>query len=723
MILKPVKNISILALFLFILFSICVFSQTQRDYARLKADSLQEYYLKLKADSLQQIAAALKADSLLEIDAFKKADILQDKQQKEKAFRNIISAYPNNRYKSIVLLELFSLYLDDNKVEAALKYADQAVHSVPEELKVKIYDEVAYSLARKKVGLDTAAVYAQRAVSVSNAVYTNYRNIGLSVKYAGLSLNTQALVMHVLGKADSAFALENEAAGIEKNNPALLSTLAAYQEAAGYRFEALYTAAEAILFGNTGEALTNFNEWIRKVKPGIKEQDKLRKDIVDSTLKLFFNRPGRENKLRDNSTAGAFLSLLRTDLNQADTWVKEAVNSLNDSSKITDRVLFTKNYGLTLFAQGKYKEALEILNSVEDLADPLNVNFWYTLGKSYEKVKEYQKALDSYINGLVDFRMISLQIALRELGAKEGINEIKIESLIAKKRNKSSSFEPGRYKGNKPEDNVMLAELFTGADAEKCASADYAFDYLSEYFTRSEVAILEYHLHIPDPDPMANLETYSRYKYYDYGGFKDQHYDFGGHMELPVVFIQGTARIDGGGKKVFTKNKFDEYKYTLEKFLTKNSNVKLSGSVKQTNDSISVDLQINKESVIPDSASLHLALVEKSIQYPANSGVTKHIFVVRSLFNGPNGTPIKLGKGNESVSAAFNIIEFEEKLSKYLDNPTNDPTWVAVVSVPWKQRLDELDRGNLAVVAWVQINKTKEVLQTKYFDVPANNLK
>ena len=172
MILKPVKNISILALFLFILFSICVFSQTQRDYARLKADSLQEYYLKLKADSLQQIAAALKADSLLEIDAFKKADILQDKQQKEKAFRNIISAYPNNRYKSIVLLELFSLYLDDNKVEAALKYADQAVHSVPEELKVKIYDEVAYSLARKKVGLDTAALYAQRALSASMINHT-----------------------------------------------------------------------------------------------------------------------------------------------------------------------------------------------------------------------------------------------------------------------------------------------------------------------------------------------------------------------------------------------------------------------------------------------------------------------------------------------------------------------------------------------------------------------
>ena len=60
---------------------------------------------------------------------------------------------------------------------------------------------------------------------------------------------------------------------------------------------------------------------------------------------------------------------------------------------------------------------------------------------------------------------------------------------------------------------------------------------------------------------------------------------------------------------------------------------------------------------------------------------------------------------------------------KYLDDPTKDSTWVAVVRVPWKQRLDKLDRANLAVVAWIQDNKTKEVLQTKYFDVPANNLK
>jgi tetratricopeptide (TPR) repeat protein len=723
MFLKQVKNISIIASFFFILFSICVFSQTQKNYAKFKADSLEEYYVKLKADSLQKIAAILTADSLQEYNAFQKADILQDKQQKEKAFQNIISAYPGSKYKTDVFLELFSLYLNDNKVKAALKYADQAVHSVPEELKVKIYDEVAYSLAQKKVGLDTAAVYAQRAVSQSSTTSTNYRSIGLSVKYAGLSLNTQALVMNDLGKTDSAFALEKEAVSVDKDNPAFLSNLAAYQQAAGYRLEALYTSAKAILLGNTNEALTNFNEWILKGKSGIKEQDKLRKDIVDSTLKLFFNRPGNKNKLSDNSTAGAFLSLLRTNLNQADTWIKEAVNSLNDTSKITDRVLFTKNYGLTLFAEGKYNEALERLNSVEDLAGPLNVNFWYTLGKTYEKVREYQKALDSYIKGSVDLRMISLQIALRELGAKEGINEIKIESLIAKKRNEFSSFEPGLYKGNKPEGNVMLAELFTCADAEKCASADYAFDYLSEYFTRSEVAILEYHLHFPNPDPMANLETSSRYMYYDYGGFKEQHYDFGGHMELPVVFIQGTARIDGGGEKDFTKNKFDEYKYTVEKFLTRNSNVKLSGSVKQTNDSISVELQIKKESVIPDSAYLHLALVEKSIQYPASSGVSKHIFVVRSLFNAPNGTPVNLDKGNEAVSAAFNINEFEEKLSKYLDDPTKDSTWVAVVRVPWKQRLDKLDRANLAVVAWIQDNKTKEVLQTKYFDVPANNLK
>ena len=79
---------------------------------------------------------------------------------------------------------------------------------------------------------------------------------------------------------------------------------------------------------------------------------------------------------------------------------KRIYQFLNDNSEITDRILFTKNYALTLLAEGKDKEALNVLNSVKNLVDPRDVNFWYILGKTYVKVKEYQKALDFIFQAL-----------------------------------------------------------------------------------------------------------------------------------------------------------------------------------------------------------------------------------------------------------------------------------------------------------------------------------
>ena len=680
---KKVKNISILTELFFIFFPICVFSQSQESGQFSKADIAHQGNY-----------------------AYQRIDSLSEKQNRIVAFKSFILTYPDNPNKTNALMELFSIYLNDSKVKIALNYADQAVQFAPGQLKIGILDAIAYSLAHKKVGLDTAAVYTNRAVSESKKTHSNL------LKYGGMALDTKALIMFDLGQADSALALEKEAITVDRDNPDFLSHLATYQEAAGFRLLAIKTAATAILYGNTNEAVTNFNKWIEKERFSKKDQDKLRQVIGDSTLKLFFDKSKMEDKYRINSTAAAFLALIRTNLKQANEWIQESKNTLNDNSAIKDRVLITKNYGLVLFAEGKVKEAFSIFDAIERLAEPLDANFWYTVGKSYEKAHAYQKALDSYTNGLISFRFLSLQSALRKLSANENISQNKIESVITQKYNDNSSFEPGHYKGNNTKGNVILAELFTGADDQMSVSADFAFDYLSKYFTRNEVAILEYHQHIPSPDPMTNPNGFSRYLYYDKTA----------HMGVPTAIIEGTSRIYGGGSKEFTKNKFDEYKYSLEKFLSRHSDIKVNGFVNKVNDSISVNLQIDKEFDLPSGTSLHIALAEKTIDYSGGNEIKKHIFVVRNLFKGPAGTFLKSDKGTETVSVNFNLDEIEKGLDAYLTNPTKDPSWTITVLIHWKKWLGKLDHNNLAVVAWIQNDKSKEVLQAKYFDVPANNL-
>ena len=54
---------------------------------------------------------------------------------------------------------------------------------------------------------------------------------------------------------------------------------------------------------------------------------------------------------------------------------------------------------------------------------------------------------------------------------------------------------------------VVVVELFTGAECPPCVSADVAFDALLETYKPNEVVLLEYHLHIPGPDPLTNADS------------------------------------------------------------------------------------------------------------------------------------------------------------------------------------------------------------------------
>src|SRR5262245_27716729 len=63
-------------------------------------------------------------------------------------------------------------------------------------------------------------------------------------------------------------------------------------------------------------------------------------------------------------------------------------------------------------------------------------------------------------------------------------------------------------------DRVVLVELFTGAQCPPCVAADLAFDALAKTYKPTEVVLLEYHLHIPGPDPLTNADSEARQKYY-----------------------------------------------------------------------------------------------------------------------------------------------------------------------------------------------------------------
>ena len=85
-------------------------------------------------------------------------------------------------------------------------------------------------------------------------------------------------------------------------------------------------------------------------------------------------------------------------------------------------------------------------------------------------------------------------------------------------------------------------ELFTGTQCCPCVAADVALGALAQTYEPTELALLQYHMHIPGPDPMTNLDTEARWKHY-LGAFAPTKTQFG----VPTAVFNGkTFRVGGG---------------------------------------------------------------------------------------------------------------------------------------------------------------------------------
>src|SRR5262249_35647879 len=76
-------------------------------------------------------------------------------------------------------------------------------------------------------------------------------------------------------------------------------------------------------------------------------------------------------------------------------------------------------------------------------------------------------------------------------------------------------FKPEAFAGRKGKsDRGVLVEVFTGAECPPCAAVDLAFDGLMKTYKPADVVLLQYHVHIPGPDPLASPDSMKRVEDY-----------------------------------------------------------------------------------------------------------------------------------------------------------------------------------------------------------------
>ena len=629
--------------------------------------------------------------------AFRSATAIPGFADKAKAIEQFVLNYPSSKLKTRAYDALFDIYVEQGNEAGALQAAHNSLQTLPPEDRVSPYNRFAYALALNMLGLDTALAYIDRAIVMA----------GTSRSLSGFQ-DTKAYVLFRLQRFGEAERLQRVAIVGHENDPEYLSHLANYEKENGKFRDALKTMAKALFLGADQESKKDFLVWIDEADNEQSKRDELKRSVIMATVHSHIDTLKGVALTSGKSNAAIVMSDLGVELPTAKNWAEESVKSLDKKSSIEHVIRFNLGLSLVLSAEQKYREALSYLETIQELVDPYETKYWIALATTHQSLGNQRKAIEAYMQGLIPRNDKTLRQRLenlykKEFGTVEGVDK-ELDSL----RNANANFKPGEYgTSTTPYGKVVLAELFTGAECGPCASSDVAFDALSEFYPRTALAIVEYHVHIPGPDPMTTNETWDRYVW-------------GEGQGTPTVIIDGRESILGGGPRTVARNRFGVYRYAIQKFDSDRPRLDLSMKVQAKDDNVDIEVMIspNRYTGKPEKPALMVALVEKSVDYTGSNGISKHVFVVRKLIDGANGTIIRSGQ-KEAVTKKVNLADVEKSIKEYLDDPTKQRSWTSRRPFTgWRARPEKLDRANLAVVAWVQDLTSREVLQAVYADVP-----
>jgi tetratricopeptide (TPR) repeat protein len=350
-----------------------------------------------------------------------------------------------------------------------------------------------------------------------------------------------------------------------------------------------------------------------------------------------------------------------------------------------------KNYDL---AEDSLKKAVAV-EGAEPSAEP-----HVFLAKVYEAKNQNDAAIDSYLKAAAYSNSRELKESLerayrKKHGSLEGLHA-KIDSALL---SKAKLFDPGRFErgAEARTGKVVLAELFTGAECGPCFAADLAFEGLIERYDRATVAVLEYHLHIPGPDPMTNTDAERRGLYYRVSG-------------TPTAIIDGVEQVLSGGSSREAARNFKLYTGKIEPRLSLRPVVKFPALVlKKEGDTVTAQGEVELTSGTVkqfERVKLRVALVEEVVHYTGGNGIHFHHLVVRKMLGPPEGLALQKAPGRTGFSESVKLADLQTGLKNYLED------FEKTRGFQWPEKLHSVDSKQLALVAFLQNDETKEVMQS-----------
>lgn len=324
-----------------------------------------------------------------------------------------------------------------------------------------------------------------------------------------------------------------------------------------------------------------------------------------------------------------------------------------------------------------------------------------------------------------------------------------------------ASFEPAAVAPTTTGRTVLL-ELFTGSACGPCVGGDMAVEEMLHAYPRSEVVVLAFDQHIPDPDPLANPDSVARADVYGING-------------TPEYVIDGAKQDIYGSDRSGSKELYDKLTKIVngEASLASNVEVKLTateaaGGTVNAEASVTLpdDAALEKaiaakpkpdepakaaepaaepkpakkqkkakaaapapkpaEAAAPaEPAKPHLevnfALVEDEVRYSGENGVRFHRMVVRSLAKpADSGFEIQ-DDGTRTLDASFDPTAISRNLTTYLDGYETQNDRFGKITFLTKDM--KMHPNHLGVAVWVQDTTSHKVLQAAFVPLETSSAK
>jgi tetratricopeptide (TPR) repeat protein len=337
---------------------------------------------------------------------------------------------------------------------------------------------------------------------------------------------------------------------------------------------------------------------------------------------------------------------------------------------------------------GTKAKAAAALENFRKSGHALDQVYYYVQGDLDTAQGREKDALESYLSAAAENYGDALAKARAVYQKLNGSLDGFQARLEDKQKALPFTFEP--YKPDKTWDGKMvLAELFTGSECPPCVGADLGFDGLIEAFDSRTLAVLEYHLPIPRPDPMMNPATRKRAQEY-------------GVTSTPSTFFDGEAKAGGGGNRGMAGDKFREFAGEVKGRLAAKPVVRLEVKTSRAEDLVRVEFKAGRT---PSGVDFNLALVQEEERFRGGNGLPFHKMVVREFVTldeaAVKARTYTIDIAAVEAAAAAHLAEFERENT-----------------FRFAEKKNRIDGTALRVVLFVQDRATKKVLNAAVAVVP-----